>query len=1245
MRILAIRGKNLASLAGDFELHFRQDPLATAGLFAICGPTGSGKSTLLDALCLALYDETPRLTRAAVKGVSLPDVGEDTITPQDSRNLLRRGTGEGFAEVDFVGNDGVHYRARWSVRRARGKASGKLQNTELLLQTLDSGQPIGGVKTEVQQAIRDRLGLSFPQFTRAVLLAQNEFAAFLKANDNERAELLETLTGLDVYTGISIRAYKRAQNEQKTLETLQTQLAGQQPLDDEARVLLEQTLTAAKTEAITLEQRKTELENQQRWHQQWRSLQQMEQQALATVQKARVDQQAAAPRQQQLAQVEAVQEARPVVDAVDRTAVEVAKNHQAVLNAEGKRKEAQGIQQHAEEALVKATQAVAAAEQAKTAANHDLDQAKALDAAIEMLTPGYASAAKTLSEARQAEADTQKHLQNKQIERQQIVQQLQTAQVWLTKHQPLQILAEDWPRWDVLLKDAANLQNNLREAEKKVVSSQQDLQKKQQEQDKATAQCTKVKVVLDTAETRLQAALAELTRFDPEALATRRQTIQTRADQFADAERLWTTLSTAQTRQHQLEEESRTLQEQVTQAETSLNQLRADKPATTARLEQAEKSLKTAEAANTKSVETLRASLETGSPCPVCGATDHPYASGDAPSRAMLVGLKAEVSECRKALEALVAQESAQQTHRDNHRQRLTTLTKEQEALTAAVRHDSDAWNAHPLAVEFTAIAPDDRPSWFTDQQQLTRNELAAITRQQDAQRQVANQRDDAQKARDQAQQQHSTAQNTLNTVQIAFNDATKTAQTAQEQQTELARQLEERLVDLDAAFSGHDWRPLWEKNPLQFHEQRRQKVAEWRDQSQKAEKWQQQIVTLDTEIRNFTTIVEDKAKQRERDDNEFQIISRDLQTRRQQRQTLFNGRPVVEMEAQFTKVIEDARRKLQQQEEIAQKARQEQISAETTLKQEQKALAERQQAAEQATVALQQWIADFNARHPDAALDNPTLRTLLTHDRAWLKREQETLQALADAANQAETILKERQAQRNTHEQQRANQDSAEALQEAQQKNLAELAVAQSQVTEAELKLRQDNERRAKTKELQQSIAQQDGITRIWNQLNELIGSADGKKFRNHAQQFTLDVLLGYANRHLADVSRRYRLERVKDTLALMVIDQDMGDERRSVHSLSGGESFLVSLALALGLASLSSNRVRVESLFIDEGFGSLDADTLRVAMDALDHLQAQGRKVGVISHVQEMTERIGVQIHVQRQSGGKSRIEVRGV
>src|SRR3954447_7870226 len=102
MKILRIAGKNLASLAGEFEVDFQQEPLASAGLFAISGPTGAGKSTLLDALCLALYDATPRLLKAGSKGIALPDVGEEKVTPQDTRTLLRRGTADGHAEVDFI---------------------------------------------------------------------------------------------------------------------------------------------------------------------------------------------------------------------------------------------------------------------------------------------------------------------------------------------------------------------------------------------------------------------------------------------------------------------------------------------------------------------------------------------------------------------------------------------------------------------------------------------------------------------------------------------------------------------------------------------------------------------------------------------------------------------------------------------------------------------------------------------------------------------------------------------------------------------------------------------------------------------------------------------------------------------------------------------------------------------------------------------------------------------------------------
>jgi exonuclease SbcC len=171
MKILKIGGKNLASLAGEFEVDFEQEPLASAGLFAISGPTGAGKSTLLDALCLALYGATPRMIKSG--GSLLPDVGDNTISALDPRTLLRRGAAEAHAEVDFVGNDNLRYRARWTVRRSYRKASGALQPTSMTLHRLPELLDLSGTKTEVLGQIEQRIGLSFEQFTRSVLLAQN----------------------------------------------------------------------------------------------------------------------------------------------------------------------------------------------------------------------------------------------------------------------------------------------------------------------------------------------------------------------------------------------------------------------------------------------------------------------------------------------------------------------------------------------------------------------------------------------------------------------------------------------------------------------------------------------------------------------------------------------------------------------------------------------------------------------------------------------------------------------------------------------------------------------------------------------------------------------------------------------------------------------------------------------------------------------------------------------------------------
>lgn len=243
MKILAIRGKNLASLEGEFDIDFTVEPLKSSGIFAITGQTGAGKSTILDALCLALFDNAPRLNRAE-SSVNVYDVEDKTITQKDSRNILRRGTSEGYAEVDFIALNGDKYRSRWMVRRARGKADGTLQATSIKLDNLTTNNEEQGTKSNLLNRIVELIGLTFDQFTRAVLLAQGDFANFLKAKSSEKAELLEKLTGTEIYSKISVSIYQKTTEARTALDLILQRMKDVKLLtDEELEVLINEKKT------------------------------------------------------------------------------------------------------------------------------------------------------------------------------------------------------------------------------------------------------------------------------------------------------------------------------------------------------------------------------------------------------------------------------------------------------------------------------------------------------------------------------------------------------------------------------------------------------------------------------------------------------------------------------------------------------------------------------------------------------------------------------------------------------------------------------------------------------------------------------------------------------------------------------------------------------------------------------------------------------------------------------------------
>ncbi|HEY0482869.1 MAG TPA: AAA family ATPase, partial [Kofleriaceae bacterium] len=1223
MKILAIRGCNLASLAGEFEIDLAHGPLGGTGVFAIVGNTGSGKSTLLDALCVALFDRTPRLTNHSTVKVGRGDDDRALLGAQDVRTLLRRGAAQGWAEVDFESGDARQYRARWSVRRARGQSDGTMQDQQLSLTAIAGGERFGGTKTETLKAIHARLGLSFDQFRRSALLAQGEFAAFLRADGKDRSELLERMTGTQIYSRLSIAAHVRAALAEQRLRDGRAAAQAIAVLDDAAERGIRAELAAAAEAAEAARLRHARAEQVVRWLTEAARRERELAQAGAEHAAAGAALVTAEPDRAELALRRRAEQLRPAWDEVERIerrlAAAVAELGAAGEAADKAARRLEGI----------------AERRARIAAVHAPVRAARIAAGIveRIVRPGQAAASSAAEDA-----------------------------AWLAAHAGLAPEVAAWPELDGRFAQHAALDEAIAALARALTEHAAERARL----DRAHRQLAgEVQAATQRHEEAKRKAAGYAQKRGATLDAARRQEDEART-RLGDFERLAAVAAAAGAATEQQAAIDRQLAELAAAA--------AEDGARRARLGEAQRQAIAVRTEQARVIEELRraagyaharAELVAGEPCPLCGAAEHPWRDRGAldgviaAAAARLDGTHAELD----AIAAELAAASLRDRQRDHDRARLAQLRAAAGASAAAA---ATAWRDQLGALgELLLVGDPATPA----AEALAADRLATARARLEAARVARSHTEAATKAAQDAQAEVQLCQAALD--QLAGKLAELERRRAEldatigrargehasklEQRGALARELTAAMARWFAALPAAPGEPAAAARSAgtvaparagHAAPARRGRgaaaIAAGGDHggavgagSGGAAGGDHGGAGSDHGAAVMLPPIVDEV-----DPTLVLALVARLQASAAPRRAAVPvpSSPLAIVRLALAAVAAAWRERAERvadadaalsaaAAEIDREVREiDRAVAEHTARRGDAELRRDQLGREREAAA-----ARLDTMRGDAGFTHDELRRLLSGDPSRVDALAERLAALDRAAERTRAVVVERERQVAEHAAARPSHGDTEPPAEpAVAPDLDALAaavtVADRRAAQLAATLAANADARDRRDAALAEIAAAESGVEIDRILGDVIGSHDGKLFRSFAQSLTLDSLLAVANAHLDELAPRYQLERVpRHDLELQVIDRDLGDEIRSVQSLSGGESFLVSLALALGLSSMSAHDVRVRTLLIDEGFGTLDPATLDSALSVLDALQATGRQVGVISHVPALVERVG--------------------
>lgn len=1244
MKILAIRIKNLASLEGISEIDFTKDPLCSAGIFAITGATGSGKSTILDAICLALYGKTPRYIHAKETGIDIKDTPSSKISQSDVKGILRDGTSDGFAEVDFMGIDGVVYKASWQVKRAYNKIDGALQAETISLVNLNTNLLISGKKTEALQHIERLVGLSFDQFTRSVLLAQGDFTAFLRANKDDKASLLEKLTGNFIYSEISKLIFEKCKKAEQELREVTVQKEGIVMLSDEEVAEIEYQQQELTDSIKLLEEFSKELIEEQNWHERLTELSTAVTNAELNYNSALNDKSASETRAKFLKQVKDVQPTRTLVESRNQNLIELKEvNNELTAICQN----VEQLNNHStifKKKLQEAEYTLNAAKKIRADAIPLIEKAKKLDVVIDEKNDQLRTSKKVIDDARIELSVHYAQVEKKQSEVNLLTEQIDKLERWNTENSHRKLIAQNFTLISSKLIDASNFLITK-------VNANESLQLNLQNQSSLANDIINLEsyVIDQKAAIKLKSDSIKddkqtITGIDIDKLNRDKQTIDAQFEDIFSGAALWNLFYQSSKVQHELLTSLKMNQTSVTAKRDALVMVQARlKEAKIAR-DTSGKILSDAKLKIAESVEQLRSALNEDEPCSVCGSIEHPYRKHSPILEGVIEGLEKEHRQNEETYESSFEEFTGLTQNCEVLERQIKLEESQLEIKTASTNKLQDKWMSCKVCSQCEKINDEKKADWLHDKTIELRSAQTLLEGK-------IRRCNDLKKAIEQIQVE--IEKSILNLTKST--DEVKDKKHKKELLVEAAKGYSEQLAkcdvnlqllqdELSPYFQNKEWFEHWQINSTQFVGRIKDFADQWMKNIDELNNNTNKAGIYDAELTGLSNRTNDILISIDKQEQIVITQTKELEINLKERKSLLGGELITVIEKRFEDSVvkgdigvKTITIQLQESETLL-------IKANTLKAQLTKSEERLSKQISTNTSKINEWLSAYSDRY-GVQLKEEELTNLLKHSSDWIEGEQQAMETIDNALTIASSVFAERKNQIKEHTNKKLQARTEEQVKELISVNKLNLEQSVQIKSQNSFKLKHDISNKQRASELLKKVIYKEQILENWSRLNDVIGSSDGKKFRQIAQEFTLDVLLEFANIHMQILSKRYSIERISNTLGLQVIDQEMGNEVRTIYSLSGGESFLVSLALALGLAELSSNKMNVESLFIDEGFGSLDPLTLTIAMGALEGLHNQGRKVGVISHVQEMTERIPTQIKVHKISSGKSKLEVIGI